>query len=152
MLFSKTTSKKIAVTWLLIVVRILIKHLRKGSFPAKLRLQFYKKDNNRLQDCLGTLFLKRLYFVLLHWLCFYFVIRMQIWTFFIFRVQKLVYVAYVRTPDFGHSFVARYSNFFHRIFKVFKMFLVLIILHCSKNYCYIFDLCLFGIQRNILYC
>ena len=29
-------------------------------------------------------------------------------------------------------------------FKVFKMFLVLIILHCSKTYSYIFDLYLFG--------
>ena len=33
-------------------------------------------------------------------------------------------------------------------FKVFKTFLALIILYCSKTYCYIFDLYFFKIRRN----
>ena len=44
------------------------------------------------------------------------------------------------THDFGHVYVDTYPLFFSLLlYKVFKMFLALIILYCSKIYCYIFN-------------
>ena len=55
------------------------------------------------------------------------------------------YVAYACTPFIGVRMIldmrllTRTLIFFPTIFKVFKIFLVLIILNCLKTYCYIFD-------------
>ena len=62
------------------------------------------------------------------------------------RVRQLACVEYVHTPNFiGVRIIldmrklTRMLIFFPTIFKVFKIFLVLIILNCLKTYCYIFD-------------
>ena len=61
------------------------------------------------------------------------------------RVWQLVYVAYVRAPTFiGVLMILDIGTLTSRLtfsiwcFKVLEMFLVLIILYCSKRCCYIF--------------
>ena len=59
------------------------------------------------------------------------------------RVQQLAYIMYFcwRTPDFGHASVYYFS-------KIFKIFLIAMILFYLKTYCYIFDLCLFAVGET----
>ena len=63
------------------------------------------------------------------------------------RVQQLAYTAYVTTPTFidihiisDMRMLTRMLIFSLWFFRVFKIFLVLTILHCLKSYSYISDL------------
>ena len=56
------------------------------------------------------------------------------------RVQQLAYIMYFCWHDFGHA-----SVYFS---KIFKIFLIAIILFHLKTYCYMFDLCLFAVGET----
>ena len=73
------------------------------------------------------------------------------------RVQQWAYILYVHIPTFigvhmisDISTLTRTLNFSLWFFKVFKIFLVLIIFYCLKTCCFMFDLCPW--KRQILHC
>ena len=85
-------------------MRIPIKHLQRSSFPVQW-LQFYIKDINQLQDCLGALFLKLQYFVLLHYASI-----TQIWTFLYWKDTKMkIFCSYWH--DWNYIFVMLFTLF-----------------------------------------